>query len=210
MNELFLSAFVLGILFNAAPGAILAESLRRGLKGGFAPAFAVQIGSLVGDGLWVVLGLLGAAVLISIPYVQIPLASLGALLLGYLAYQSLKDSLAPLPVEKTVSCAKENRSALLTGVALSISNPLNIVYWAALGGTITALSGETPDWIDFSIFVSGFMLSSILWCFFASGIISVTRRYMSLTLWRVLHIGSGVGLFVLMIMVINGLIKNLL
>ncbi len=208
MHELFISAFVLGILFNAAPGAILAESLRRGLKGGFGPAFAVQIGSLVGDGLWVVLGLLGAAVLISIPYVQLPLALSGALLLGYLAYQSFRESLKPLPAKNTVPSNSENKSALLTGVALSISNPLNIVYWAALGGTITALSGETPGWGEFTIFVSGFMLSSILWCFFASGIISITRQYMSLTLWRVLHIGSGSGLVILMLMVIRGLITN--
>lgn len=34
MLSLFLSAFFLGLLFNAAPGAIFAESLRRGIKGG--------------------------------------------------------------------------------------------------------------------------------------------------------------------------------
>ena len=82
MIDLFAYAFFLGVLFNAAPGAILAESLRRGLAGGFAPALSVQIGSLVGDGVWVVLGLLGAATLVALPYVATPLTLCGSLLLG--------------------------------------------------------------------------------------------------------------------------------
>ena len=49
MIELFISAMALGFLFNAAPGAIFTESLRRGLKGGFKSALYVQFGSLVGD-----------------------------------------------------------------------------------------------------------------------------------------------------------------
>ncbi len=49
MLELFIAAARLGLLFNATPGAIFAESLRRGLKGGYREALDVQIGSLVGD-----------------------------------------------------------------------------------------------------------------------------------------------------------------
>ena len=58
MRELFVTAFLLGLIFNITPGAILVESLRRGIKGGFMPALAIQIGSLVGDALWLLLGLL--------------------------------------------------------------------------------------------------------------------------------------------------------
>lgn len=206
MFELFISAFFLGVLFNAAPGAILAESLRRGLKGGFVPAFAVQVGSLVGDGLWVILGLLGAAVLISIPYIQVPLAISGALLLGYLAYESFADGLKPVPDMGLVNSSRQNKNALLTGAALSISNPLNITYWAALGGTISALSGETPGSEHFIIFITGFMLASILWCFFASGVIAVTRRYLTPVIWQTLHFGCGIGLIILMMFVIIGLL----
>src|SRR4028118_2062291 len=67
MIELFVSAFFLGLLFNAMPGAVFAESLRRGLRGGFGPAFAVQAGSLAGDLVWAVLGVLGAAALFPPP-----------------------------------------------------------------------------------------------------------------------------------------------
>jgi threonine/homoserine/homoserine lactone efflux protein len=114
MPWLFLYAFMLGLVFNAAPGAILAESLRRGLKGGFAPAFAVQIGSLVGDGLWVILGLAGTAALMSISYISIPLMLSGTLLLGYLAWQSFRDSRMPMPDLHQHSATHQRRGALAT------------------------------------------------------------------------------------------------
>ena len=74
MIELFISALALGFLFNAVPGAIFTESLRRGLQGGFKSALYVQFGSLVGDLTWAVLGLGGAAVLFEVTAIKIPLA----------------------------------------------------------------------------------------------------------------------------------------
>ncbi len=97
MLELSASAFALGLLFNALPGAVFAEILRQGLRGGFGPALAVQLGSLAGDFVWAVLGLLGAAALFPLPLVQVPLARLGAAFLAWLAWQALRDGLAPMP-----------------------------------------------------------------------------------------------------------------
>ena len=59
MLMLFASAFVLGLVFNAAPGAVFAETVRQGVRGGYRPALAVQLGSLVGDASWALLGLAG-------------------------------------------------------------------------------------------------------------------------------------------------------
>jgi threonine/homoserine/homoserine lactone efflux protein len=198
MTGLFFYAFILGALFNITPGAILTESLRQGIKGGFIPALAVQIGSLAGDGLWVILGLLGVAALVTIPAVVVPLMICGALLLGGLAWQSLRDSTQPMPGLDTSASFSESRGALAIGAALSISNPLNVVYWAALGGTIAAFTSQTPAARDFVVFFLGFMLSSLLWCFIASGMIAFTRSKLTLELWRYLHLGCGVGLLLLM------------
>jgi len=209
MSGLFIYAFGLGLVFNAAPGAILAESLRRGLKGGFAAAMAVQIGSLVGDGLWVVLGLAGAAALISIAYVSLPLMLSGAVLLGYLAWQSFTDSRAPLPDMDKGGSISQHRGGLAAGIALSISNPLNITYWAALGGTIAAMIGTTPTLGHYLIFIAGFMFSSLLWCFIAAGLIAYTRARLTARLWRLLHLGCGAGLLVLMGIVLRNLAQAL-
>lgn len=67
MIQIVLTGLWLGLVFNAAPGPVFTESLRRGVRGGFRPAFAVQVGSLVGDAAWAVLGLAGAAALLTQP-----------------------------------------------------------------------------------------------------------------------------------------------
>ena len=194
---LFCYAYLLGLLFNAMPGAILIESLRRGLKGGFGPALAVQIGSLAGDGLWVVLGVAGAAGIILIPYAVLPLTVFGTALIGYLAWQSLRDSRSPMP-DYRASTASDSRKALLSGVSLSISNPLNIVYWAALGGTIAAVTQSHPRPIDHAIFIGGFMCSSFLWCFFAAWLIGMAHRRINQLWWSRLHLLCGLGLLFVM------------
>lgn len=194
MIELFASAFLLGLLFNAMPGAIFAESLRLGIKGGFQPAFAVQIGSLVGDFVWAVLGLLGAAALFTLPYVETPLAVAGGILLTWIAWQALRDGLSPMPSFDPANGAKPGRSAIATGAAMSLSNPLNITYWAGLGGTITALGIDDPGWGAFATFLGGFMLSSVLWCFICAGAIAWTRRFIGQLSWMVLNIACAAGL----------------
>ena len=97
MIELFTSALALGFLFNAVPGAIFTESLRRGLQGGFKSALYVQFGSLVGDLTWAVLGLGGAAVLFEVTAIKIPLAIFGGLLLAWLAFNSFIDATKKIP-----------------------------------------------------------------------------------------------------------------
>ena len=200
MTGLFVSAFLLGLLFNAAPGAIFAESLRRGIKGGFSPAFAVQIGSLIGDFVWAVLGLLGAAALFTLPYVELPLALAGAGMLFWLSWQSLRDALSPVPGFDP--SAGRPGSAFVVGAALSLSNPMNITYWAALGGTVTALGVADPGWMAFTVFLAGFMLSSVIWCFLCAGLVAMSRRYVGPILWMSINAGCAIGLAVFGVMIV--------
>ena len=73
MLTIFFYALVFGFVFCLSPGAVLAETLRRGLQHGFRPALLVQVGSLVGDAVWAVIGLTGLALLIQHDAVRIPL-----------------------------------------------------------------------------------------------------------------------------------------
>ena len=170
MIELFTSALALGFLFNAVPGAIFTESLRRGLQGGFKSALYVQFGSLVGDLTWAVLGLGGAAVLFEVTAIKIPLAIFGGLLLAWLAFNSFIDATKKIPRFQPV-LKKDDRSELTIGAALSLSNPINITYWAGMAGIIAALGVSEPTGVSFVIFLIWF------YAFISYLVFSVCRIY---------------------------------
>ena len=203
MMSLFISAFMLGLLFNAAPGAIFAASLRRGIAGGFMPAFQIQIGSLVGDFVWAVIGLSGAGFLFQVSVVEVPLSLAGAGLLGWLAYGSFQDARAPVPkiepklepkLEPELETDKTGQADFMTGIGLSLSNPMNVSYWAGLAGTIAALGGGAPSSTAFFVFLAGFMASSVLWCFICAGFIALIQKMVNRVIWVILNLACGIGL----------------
>ena len=159
----FIQAFILGLLFNAAPGVVFTETIKRGINGGFFPALYVQIGSLAGDALWAILGLLGIGILLNIDILKFPLSIIGIIYLIYLAYDSFISS--NIKYEKIVVSKSIKNNALKSGVFLSITNPQNIAYWAALGSSFGALGIAEPLTSHYFIFFFGFISSSILWCF---------------------------------------------
>ena len=159
----FIQAFILGLLFNAAPGVVFTETIKRGINGGFFPALYVQIGSLAGDALWAILGLLGIGILLNIDILKYPLSIIGIIYLIYLAYDSFISS--NIKYEKIVVSKSMKNNALKSGVFLSITNPQNIAYWAALGSSFGALGIADPQTSHYFIFFFGFISSSILWCF---------------------------------------------
>ena len=159
----FIQAFILGLLFNAAPGVVFTETIKRGINGGFFPALYVQIGSLAGDSLWAILGLLGIGILLNIDILKYPLSIIGIIYLIYLAYDSFISS--NIKYEKIVVSKSIKNNALKSGIFLSITNPQNIAYWAALGSSFGALGIAEPQISHYFIFFFGFISSSILWCF---------------------------------------------
>ena len=159
----FIQAFILGLLFNATPGVVFTETIKRGINGGFFPALYVQIGSLAGDALWAILGLLGIGILLNIDILKYPLSIIGIIYLIYLAYDSFISS--NIKYEKIVVSKSIKNNALKSGVFLSITNPQNIAYWAALGSSFGALGISEPQTSHYFIFFFGFISSSILWCF---------------------------------------------
>src|SRR6266852_1360816 len=92
MLKLFAAAFFLGIVFNATPGPVFAETVRQGVHDGFRPAVSVQIGSLVGDALWAVVGLVGVSLLYQLESLRTPITVAGVTYLFWLGWDAWRAS----------------------------------------------------------------------------------------------------------------------
>jgi chemosensory pili system protein ChpE/L-lysine exporter family protein LysE/ArgO len=168
--SLFLSALLVGLVFNAAPGAVFAETLKQGLRGGFRSALSVQLGSLAGDALWAVLGLVGVGLLLQLEYLRLPIGIAGAIYLLYLAWEAWTEASQEIRLEPS---SQQTNKALRSGMMLSITNPQNVAYWAALGSAMGAVGVTSPEPSHYSMFFAGFMVASILWSFVCAGFIHI-------------------------------------
>jgi chemosensory pili system protein ChpE len=92
VRSLFATSFTLGLLC-LLPGAASAEAIRRGFAGGFRSAFVFEVGTLIGDAMWAVLALAGAAVLVQNRLVRLSLSIVGAVFLLRLATIALRDAM---------------------------------------------------------------------------------------------------------------------
>jgi len=190
MTSLFISAFLIGIAFCAPPGAITAEAIRRGVRGGFRPALFIEFGSLIGDATWAIIALVGLAVLVQLPFARLGLGLIGAALLLYLAWGALKEAyLGGTPTPKEAG----GRGDFLTGAFLSLGNPWNIVYWAGAGSPLMTLL-TAPGFRAYVIFFIGFMLAAVIWCFFMASLIAWGRRFMTPLFFRLVNLSCGLFL----------------
>ena len=102
MLTLLITAFVLGLVFNATPGPVFAETVRQGVRGGFRSALAVQLGSLVGDALWAVVGLIGVGLLLRLESLRMPTGIASVIYLSWLAWNAWQASRGEVAVNVEV------------------------------------------------------------------------------------------------------------
>lgn len=180
MVSLFFSAFVLGMAFNAAPGAVFAETIRRGRTGGFSHALSVQLGSLLGDATWALLGLAGVGLMMQTAWLRLPVSIAGA---GYLTWLAAQAWQSRDTIQRKLASgdASVSDSPLGSGALISLTNPQNAMYWAAIGGALVSAGISEPQPMDYVIFFAGFMASSVIWCFLFAAIVG--RAFQSQSRW---------------------------
>jgi chemosensory pili system protein ChpE len=182
---LFLSAIILALLLCAPPGAVNTEAFRRGVSGGFKRAWAIELGSCVGDLFWAALALVGLAFLVTNDTARIVLGAGGACLLFYLAFQAIRAARKKDFLHEEI---KEGHSDLVTGALISLGNPFQVAFWLGIGGTTIAVIVPNPTSWDYAIFLGGYVIGLLLWSFPFSLLIGYGRKYITAKLFQGINI----------------------
>ena len=189
MNLIFLSAFLAGLAYCAAPGVINAEAIRRALTHGFRAALLFQVGSLAGDALWAAVALSGVVVIRPGAGLQLVLGICGAFLLVWLAWGTMRDFLrghAPMPLRPS------RHDDLLLGALLSLANPFAGVFWLSIGGSLLPADALTPELPTVALMVGAFILATLTWSVLLATVASNGRRWVRATTFRWLNAGASV------------------
>ncbi len=184
MDPQFWNALGLGLAFCASPGALNAEALRRGLGRGFSSAFLVEVGSLIGDATWAVIGLSGAAYLAKYHLASIALAGVGSALLFWLAFHALRDAwqgTRPPPRPES------RHGDFAAGALISLTNPYSVAFWMGLGGAVSLIGSGRPLVTQYAAFLGAFMLGAALWCLVVSVMIGWGRQVVTPPVFRLIN-----------------------
>jgi chemosensory pili system protein ChpE len=185
--EVILIGVTMGLAFAAPPGVVTTETLRRGMRGGFAHALSVQLGSLIGDASYAVIALAGLAAILQAPLAQMLVGGAGTLFLLYLAFQSMRARTADAAFAET-SGGNYGKS-FLSGMLLSLTNPWATAFWISLGGSFLALgieSGADLPWV-----FASFMAGALVWSIVLSALIGKARHLLSPKLFSGVSILCG-------------------
>jgi chemosensory pili system protein ChpE len=189
LKLIFLSAFVAGLAYCAAPGVINAEALRRALTRGFRASLLFQVGALVGDALWAPVALSGVVVLRPSAPLQLLLCVCGAMLLGWMAWGALRDSLrghAPAVLHPS------RHDDLLLGTLLSLANPFAVVFWLSVGGGLLGVGALAPQLPTAATAVGAFILAALIWSVLLASLASYGRTLVTAFAFRWLNAGAGI------------------
>jgi threonine/homoserine/homoserine lactone efflux protein len=177
--HLALMGVALGLAYAAAPGAVNTEAMRRGSSRGSLAALLVEAGSLLGDGLWAALALIGVSLTARFWPVQLTLALTGGFFLLRMAWSAGRDAL----LGRQEAAPTSRRGDFATGLVFGLANPVGLAFWSGLGGAV-ALSGAVG--LAALPFFGGFLVGAGLWCGGFALLVGWGRRWLNPLVLRVI------------------------
>jgi chemosensory pili system protein ChpE/L-lysine exporter family protein LysE/ArgO len=112
--------------------------------------------------------------------------------LAWKAWQSSR-----VEVSANAGAEATQRRALRSGVLLSLTNPQNIAYWAAVGTALRAIGVTAPTVTDNLAFFSAFMVSSTIWAFFLAALVDRVFRRVGLAWARMTYRACAIAFLLL-------------
>lgn len=187
------AGILIGLSLAVPPGPVNAVIAAESVKKSYVNGIKVGLGALTADATFLVIALIGVAVLFNNDTVKTVVSLAGGLILAYMALGILKDFRKPIKE----GGKKDIKNYYLTGVAIGFTNPAAILWWITAGAVLIASTDIAG--------IAGFFIGVILWV----TSFSVTLHYAkSKALWvyPAVMLVSGLVLLIFGVMLLyNGL-----
>ena len=192
MNTI-LQNILLGLSIAAPIGPASIAILKSGFRGGFVPAITVALGVVSADITYVVVAYFGLARFITIPIVKTLILFFGMLVLAYLGYLTIKDASKPKDVQASIP--RTHKNLYFQGFAVNISNPMAVVWWLGVIGSVLASSTHASNSFVTLLYTLTIVVGIFIWHTGLSIVSHFSKRVFSSSLIKYISIFSGVVLF---------------
>jgi len=193
-TSILISYIILGFTLAAPIGPVNSARLDKGIKNGFWHAWIVGAGSMIADGVFMLLVYLGMVQFLGIPVVQIFLWLFGGFVLIYSGIESIKNA-------NTISLSYSRQKdslfkCFLTGFIMSITSPLSILFWLGIYGSVLAKTAQTNGTESLLIYSSMIFLGLTFWDVFVAALTTGFRKLLNVKSLIAISIVSGASLIV--------------
>ena len=188
----FLSYILLGLSMAAPIGPINAAQIDRGIRNGFMHAWLLGIGAVLADVIYMLVVYIGVVNFLEAPLVQLFLWVFGCFVLVYSGFESIKNA------GKINLLYTRNKEPLtksfISGFLMSISNPLTILFWLGIYGSILAKTVNAYETGHLVLYSSGIFIGILLWDITMAGVSSSFRNFLTSRLLVIISLLSGLSL----------------
>lgn len=168
------NGIVLGLGAAIPIGPVNVEIARRTLRGGFAAGFALGCGAVSVDVTYAVLSSLSIGQVLNRPTVLWPMTILGTAFLLYLAFLSFRGAWKDWNADPLTGAAPSVQShggGYLTGVTMTLLNPMTIGFWfVVVPGRVGLLTANPRR--DLPTICMGVFIGTIGWVIGFAGLLA--------------------------------------
>lgn len=190
--SILFSYILLGFTLAAPIGPVNSARLDKGIKNGFWHAWIVGAGSMIADGIFMLMVYLGMVNFLEVPIIQIFLWLFGGFVLLYTGVESIVGA------QKLSLTERRGKDSLLrcflTGFIMSITSPLSILFWLGIYGSVLAKTVQVNGTEALLIYSSMIFLGLTFWDLLVAGLTTGFRRFLNVSSLRFITVISGLSL----------------
>lgn len=192
MNSLF-TYFFLGISLAAPIGPVKATLLNTGIKNGFYHAWFFGLGAVVTDIFYMFAVYFGVAQFIDSPIMKSFLWSFGFFVLMYTGIENLL-TIHTISMDKKFRKVVRFRHSFMSGMLMALLNPLTILFWLGIYGSILVGKAGTIDTYEIILFSLAILMGICLVDFIMAFASSTSRKIFSSRYLKILSLISSLSM----------------
>ncbi|MCA0971688.1 LysE family translocator [Halobacillus litoralis] len=186
-----LSYILLGVTLSAPMGPINAAQLDKGIRFGFIHAWLIGLGAMIADALMMLMIFFGISNWLDRPFIQTFLFAFGFFVLCYTGIESIVKASAPSPSAEGLAREPRRRS-FLSGFLLAISNPLNLLFWLGIYGSMLAQTAENYEGRQLLLYSGAIFIGIMAWDLTMASAAAGARKWVSPAFLQWISIVSGI------------------
>jgi threonine/homoserine/homoserine lactone efflux protein len=191
------AGIALGLSLGVPPGPVNAAIAAASARRSYLDGIKIGIGAMTADFTYLVLTVIGVAVLLTGSTARDVISVVGGIILLYFAFATLKS------YRRSPDRSGNDKAGnpYLTGLIMGLTNPMGILWWVTAGAAFVAMFNVLG--------VAGFMLGLIAWISSFSVFVHYAGKKVDLV-YPIVIIGSGLMMLFFGLLLLYGVIRPVL